>query len=119
MNSDKRSLGQELRFARESLNLSLREIERTTGVSNAYLSQLENDKIQKPSPHFLNKLANVYGISFELIMEKAGYIQKKERSGAPKTLAGAALFAQENLTPDEEEELLRYLQYYRKRKGLE
>lgn len=109
------TLGHELREARDLRKLSLREVEDATGISNAYLSQLENDKVKKPSPHFLNKLAKLYGIEFELVMEKAGYIQKKEKTddNTPKTLAGAMLLAQGNLTKEEELELVSYLKFIR------
>lgn len=41
------SFGTTLRTARETLNLSLREVEDVTGISNAYISQLESDKIRQ------------------------------------------------------------------------
>jgi transcriptional regulator with XRE-family HTH domain len=108
------SLGQGLKTARELRKLSLRDVEKATGISNPYLSQLENDKINKPSPFYLHKLATLYGIEYELLMEAAGYFQKKKpTAGAPKTLAGAALFSVEKLTPDEEEQLAKYLQFLR------
>src|SRR6266404_643492 len=106
------SLGEGLRTARELRNLSLREVEEATGISNAYLSQLENDKIKKPSPHFLHKLAAVYDIGYELLMESAGYVKRKNPEG-PKTLAGAALFAEKKLTSQEEEALTEYLAFLR------
>src|SRR5436309_8486078 len=98
-----KSLGAGLRTARELRKLSLREVEEATGISNAYLSQLENGKIKKPSPHFLHKLAQIYGIGYELLMEAVGYVQKQQREDGPQTLAGAALFSQKQLTPQEEE----------------
>lgn len=108
------SLGHGLKLARDLRKLSLREVEKATGISNPYLSQLENDKINKPSPFFLHKLANLYEISYELLMEAAGYVQRKSvAAGQPKTLAGAALFSTEKLTPDEEQELAEYLKFIR------
>lgn len=108
------SLGGGLRIARELRKLSLREVEDATGISNAYLSQLENDKIKKPSPHFLHRLAAIYEVDYELLMEAAGYVVRKNKDGA-KTLAGAALFSQEKLTSNEEEELAKYLAFLRSR----
>src|SRR5437660_5150872 len=102
-----KSLGAGLRTARELRKLSLREVEEATGISNAYLSQLENNKIKKPSPHFLHKLAAIYDIGYELLMEQAGYILRKKAEG-PKTLAGAALFSQDALSSEEEEKLAEY-----------
>src|SRR5690242_8808928 len=109
------SFGDGLRTARELRKLSLREVEDATGISNAYLSQLENDKVKKPSPHFLHKLAALYDIQYELLMESAGYVHRKKVEG-PKTLAGAALFSQEELSAEEEEKLADYLAYLRSRK---
>src|SRR5271169_5434305 len=105
--TDTKSFGAGLKTAREIRKLSLREVETATGISNAYLSQLENNKIKKPSPHFLHKLAALYGISYELLMEAVGYVQSK-KAGGPKTLAGAALFSLEKLTAQEEEALAEY-----------
>lgn len=41
--------------------LTLRQVEEITGISNAYLSQLENGKIKKPSYDVVMKLRNIYG----------------------------------------------------------
>jgi transcriptional regulator with XRE-family HTH domain len=110
------TLGQELRQIREMRRLSQRDIETATGISNAYLSQLENDKIKKPSPFFLHKLASLFGIEYEFLMQKAGYVsQRAEQSGA-KTLVGAALFAEKELSEDEERELAKYLSFLRSQK---
>jgi IrrE N-terminal-like domain len=50
----------------------------------------------------VHKLASLYEISYELLMEAAGYVQRKSiAAGEPKTLAGAALFSTERLTPEE------------------
>jgi transcriptional regulator with XRE-family HTH domain len=40
------------------------------------LSRLESGKIAKPSPPFLHKLASAHHISYEALMEKAGYVGK-------------------------------------------
>jgi transcriptional regulator with XRE-family HTH domain len=109
------SLGQELRRIRELHRLSLRAVESRTGISNAYLSQLETGKVEKPSPNYLYKLAEVYQIPYELLMEKAGYILRPSEE-KPRTLAGAALATLEDLTPEEAEELMNYLTYLRSRK---
>lgn len=108
------TLGSGLRLARKLRKLSLRDVEDATGISNPYLSQLENDKVAKPSPFFLHKLAGLYGIEYETLMEAAGYVQKKAPEvGAPKTLAGAALFSLEKLTAEEEQQLANYLEFLR------
>lgn len=40
--------------------LTLRQVEKDTGISNAYLSQLENGKIKNVSFNFAVKLHNYY-----------------------------------------------------------
>lgn len=110
------SLGEYLRNLRLARKLSLREVEDASGVSNAYLSQLEQGKITKPSPHFLHKLAGCYVVPYETLMEKAGYITREEPETAKNTkqrrgqLAPSALGV---LSRSEEEELLKYLAYIR------
>ncbi len=110
------TLGEELRQIRGVHNWTLREVERLTGISNAYLSQLETGKVEKPSPNFLYKLAELYKISYEQLMEKAGYIVR-QRKGQTKnrSLIGAALATIDDLTPQEEEELVKYLEFIRSR----
>ena len=43
------TLGKTLKNTRENVSLTLRDVEIATGISNAYLSQLENEKIKKTS----------------------------------------------------------------------
>jgi len=109
-------LGALLADLRTAKGLSLREVEEATGnaVSNAYLSQLENGKIQKPSPNVLHSLAEVYGVRYETLMEKAGYLLPSavKESGPRRRLA---IFAIDDLTAEEEEELLKYLAFLRSR----
>jgi transcriptional regulator with XRE-family HTH domain len=108
-------LGAVLADLRTAKGLSLREVEEATGkaVSNAYLSQLENGKIRKPSPNVLHSLAEVYGVPYEALMEKAGYLLPSQNgSGQRKRLAA---FAIDDLTAEEEEELLKYLAFLRSR----
>ena len=97
---------------RAAKGLKLRQVEEATDkeVSNAYLSQLENGKIKKPSPNVLHSLATVYGVSYENLMEKAGYIMP---AGKGKKVPKRSI---NDLTPEEEEELLKYLAFYRSRK---
>jgi HTH-type transcriptional regulator, competence development regulator len=107
-------LGALLADLRTAKGLSLREVEEATGqaVSNAYLSQLENGRIQKPSPHVLHSLAGVYAVPYEALMEKAGYLLRSEEGRQRSRLAA---FAIDDLTAEEEEELLKYLAFLRSR----
>lgn len=112
------SLGAYLKSIREDRGLTLRDVEESTSkeVSNAYLSQIENNKIKNPSPNILNALAELYGISFEGLMRRAGYLKTTPRAeGSDERHGRAATFAEHNLTPSEEKELLDYLKFMRSR----
>ncbi|MEM2112129.1 MAG: helix-turn-helix transcriptional regulator, partial [Candidatus Bathyarchaeia archaeon] len=68
-----KTLGPYLKQVRKEKGFTLRVVEEKTGISNAYLSQLENQKISNPSPRILHKLADFYEISYGNLMELAGY----------------------------------------------
>lgn len=106
------TLGTVLRLARESKTYTLRHVEEKTGISNAYLSQLENDKIKKPAADTLYKLSEVYKIDFNYLLQKAGLVEKSKNLNHS---VGRFIFSKDNLTSAEEEELIRYLQYIRGR----
>ena len=114
----KLTLGQYLATIRSDRKMTLREVEEATSrqVSNAYLSQIENDRIGKPSPNILHSLAETYAISFENLMEMAGYLMSSTRRSDDKRHGRVATFAEYNLTEDEESELMQYLQFIRSRR---
>ncbi len=109
----KQTLGEELKYQRESQKLSLRTVEEKSGISNAYLSQLENDKIKKPSANILHKLSEVYKLDFNYLLSKAGIVENQSDN---KKSFGHYVFSKDNLTDEEETELLKYLQFLRHKK---
>lgn len=111
--SQSNSLGKVLRQARVLKNFALRKVEEMTGISNAYLSQIENDKIKKPSADILYKLAKIYKVDFNYLLQVAGLIEK---SSSDNVSFGKFVFSKDNLTKDEEAELINYLQYIRQKK---
>jgi len=115
------SLPEYLGAVRQSKGFTLREVQEATdnAVSNAYLSQLENGKIQKPSPNILHALAEVYGIEYTILMEKAGYITTASKSAAPARHGRLATLSKMDLTTEEEEELFRYLNYLRHSRNIQ
>lgn len=116
--SSRSGLGAYLASIRRDRGYSLRYVEEKTNkqVSNAYLSQIENSKIDQPSPNILNALADLYEISFEGLMELAGYMKASGSRAQDERHGRVATFAEHNLTPAEEEELMRYLEFIRSRK---
>ena len=109
-------LGSFLCDLRTAKRLSLREVEEATerAVSNAYLSQIENGKIRKPSPNVLHSLAEVYAVSYESLMERAGYLVPTREDGG-RHRNKSRIFAIDDLTTEEEKELLKYLAFLRSR----
>lgn len=116
-NTSKLSLGKYLASIRTDRAMSLREVEEATRkqVSNAYLSQIETEKIKQPSPNILHALAELYAIDFENLMQLAGYITSAKRADTERH-GRVATFAEHNLTADEEAEMIRYLKFMRDRK---
>lgn len=114
----KPTLGQYLASIRRDRKLTLREVEEATSkqVSNAYLSQIETNKIQKPSPNILHALAELYVIDFEKLMDMAGYLTSATRRGDGQRHGRIPTFAEHNLTPEEETQMMEYLQFIRSRK---
>ena len=51
-----------LKFARKVSGLSLRDVAKKTGLSNPYISQLENGHIEEPSFFKIVKLLKLYNL---------------------------------------------------------
>ena len=117
-NAVKPTLGKYLESIRKDRGFTLRQVEEATNkkVSNGYLSQIETDKIQKPSPNILYALSELYAISYEQLMEMAGYITPSADRPRNKRHGRLPTFAEHNLTPEEETELMQYLEFMRRRK---
>lgn len=116
LDGQRNRLGRLLADLRTARGFTLRQVEEAAGkaVSNAYLSQLEKGKVQKPSPNVLHSLAAVYAVPYESLMEKAGYLLPSPGGeGRPRRRLGA--FALDDLSAEEEEELLKYLAFLRSR----
>jgi transcriptional regulator with XRE-family HTH domain len=67
-----------LKEKRLEKKLTIRQLELYSGVSNAYISQMERGLKGIPSPDILQKLSKPIGVSYEELMEKAGYITKED-----------------------------------------
>ena len=78
------AVGEFIREQRNAARVSLRELARTAGVSNPYLSQVERG-LRKPSAEILAAIARGLKISAESLYEQAGILDR--RSGNPDTVA--------------------------------
>lgn len=126
--SERGPLGQYLWDLRKAANMTLRDVEEASErkVSNAYLSQIETGRITSPSPAILQELSKVYesrlpsnapvACSYERMMELAGHLRPSGEAPCERR-SRLPTFAAEQLTPEEEDELLKYLAFIRMRKG--
>ncbi|MDD4986538.1 MAG: helix-turn-helix transcriptional regulator [Dehalococcoidales bacterium] len=72
------NFGQFLKSLRERQRLSLRDVEKEAGVSNAYISQIEKGDRPPPRPDILKKLAQTYKITVRELLMRAGYFDDPE-----------------------------------------
>lgn len=115
MSQNSSELGQFLSSTRQHKKLSLRAVEAKTGVSNAYLSQIENGKIGSPSPVILRKLSDFYGVPYSTLLKLAGYpVPGSEKPDTSLTDAATRLGP---VTPEEADELADYLKYLRSKRS--
>lgn len=80
-------LGEYIREQRDAAQLSLRQLARTAGVSNPYLSQVERG-LKRPSAEILSKIAAALAISAESLYIRAGILQARE--GDPEVTSSLA-----------------------------
>lgn len=101
-------------------------MERLTGISNAYLSQVETGQIKKPSPNYLFKISEALNYPYESLMERAGHVvPKKDRAlfdklesrgqSGEQAKAFAIFSSIRDLTEEEAEALVEFLNWRRSR----
>jgi transcriptional regulator with XRE-family HTH domain len=100
-------VGEFIREQRSAARVSLRELARTAGVSNPYLSQVERG-LRKPSAEILAAIARGLKISAESLYEQAGILDR--RSGNPDTVA--AIRSDEDLSERHKAVLLELYETY-------
>lgn len=116
-------MGAFLKDVRRARGLSLRAVEKATGggVSNGYLSQLENGTIANPSATMLHKLAEAYALDYNTLLAHGGMAMSTATasdvaadggSGQIATSRTQELFG--DLTQEEERQLLQYLAFLRR-----
>src|SRR4051794_12033824 len=69
-------LGEYIREQREAAKISLRELAKSAGVSNPYLSQIERG-LRKPSAEILQQIAKALRISAEALYVQAGILDER------------------------------------------
>ncbi len=72
------NFGHFLKSLRDRQRMSLRDVEKESGVSNAYIAQLEKGDRPAPSPDILKKLARAYNVTVRELLLRAGYLDEPE-----------------------------------------
>src|SRR5690625_6332211 len=72
-----KKFGSYIRKLRNDRELTIRQLELYSGVSNSYLSQLENGKRGIPSPEIIRKLSKGLKVDYNDLMIKAGYVEEE------------------------------------------
>ena len=72
------ALGEKIRELRDELGISQAQLSVHGGLSQGYLSQLENDEVQNPSAAVIFGLARALHVDPRVLMQAAGY----EEAGA-------------------------------------
>ena len=97
--------------ARRLKGVSLRAVERATGISNAYLSQLETGAVAEPSPKKLYPLSQYYGVPYSELMNACGYVVSSGSEHRPSSPS----FLGDKLTEAESAAVAAFLHEMRKR----
>ena len=103
------TLGRTLAAARARSGLSLRAVERRTGIRNGHLSQIETDRIDKPEMAMLWDLAALYDLDFETLLELSGHAGGSETRDRSRHRLTVALRAMRELSPEEQTEALHFM----------
>lgn len=129
ISDDFHTIGEYVKYVREERHLTLRdvvelikvavmkkELDPKCVVSPGYLSSLEAGKYADPSPFKLKALAHIFNIGYELLLNKAGYLDhasNKIKQDANFTLM---LKEVESLTPTERESVVAYIDFVKTRR---
>jgi len=107
-------LADELRRIRGIRNKSLRQVEKETGISNAYLSQMERGEAANPSPSKLHALAQCYEVPYESLMAAAGYMGEQPPGSSKQTVSATQVaLMSADLDEDEEKMVAEYIKFIR------
>lgn len=78
--------GKRLKELMSRANLTRYALAKASGVSYSFIADLESGRSRKPSPEILAKLARPLGVSYESLMEYAGYPAPKTPVRLPEWL---------------------------------
>lgn len=97
------TLGEQIRQLRVMRSESLRSVGDATGYSSAYLLKVEKDDVRAPSPHLLAALARHFSVSYERLMQLAGYQVSDQPAPSERLSLLAEAISKADLTREEQE----------------
>lgn len=100
-------LGPFIKTAREQRAMTIRQAEKLSGISNAYLNQIENGKVKNPSPGILNKLSQLYQIPYEMLLIKSRYPLPDFSNNLKRKIIGTIIIIDDS--PNDRELIKTYL----------
>lgn len=100
-----KALGDFIKSQRSLAHLSLRRLAETSGISNAYLSQIERG-IYKPSADVLRAIADALDISKDALYRQAGILDPEDTASDAPDLE-EAIRLDPKLSDEQKETLLR------------
>ncbi len=81
------ALGEKIRELRDELAMSQAQLATQGGLSQGYLSQLENDEVQNPSAAVIFGLARALHVDPRVLMCAAGYSEAADRGAVDEGYA--------------------------------
>lgn len=112
-------LGEKVREARRERGWSLRKAEEVTGIHNSHLTQIETGRIARPSTPLLWQLHTGLGLDYDELLRLAGHVTTSTPDAREARLQRAGLMMRqiEHLTPEEQDELLQWIEEKRRQRG--
>lgn len=104
-----RDLGDYIRDQRTTAKISLRQLAKSAGVSNPYLSQIERG-LRRPSAEILQQIAKALRISAEALYVQAGILEDRGDGGD----VAAAVLADPGLTERQKQVVLEIVDSFRR-----
>ena len=124
-----RDLADYLYYLRTHRDLSMRNVELAAKellrkklikkeglISYAYVSNIESRRVSNPSPIILKTLAIIFGVDQEMVLEKAGYLDKKRPKIEEDVAFTLMLKEVPKMTDDEKQSLLDYIDFVKSRR---
>lgn len=85
---DLQKLGQQIRFLRQGRNWSLSNLAQASGVSKAYISDVENGTAGKPNIQYVFAIARALDVTMDELLEGAAPVTSRK---PPRSQRGAEL----------------------------